>query len=91
VVAGIRTPQYLTKAARDAAGAKPLSMEEAMPGAYSGRARVFDLLETHYRDMQGIEFTVERGKHTRSYQAGSVAAAQDAGASDVYDPCERYR
>ena len=61
VVAGIRTPQYLTKAAREAAGAKPLSMEEAMPDAYGQLARVFDLLENHYRDMQDIEFTVERG------------------------------
>ena len=62
VVAGIRTPQYLTKAARERAGAKPLSMEEAMPAAYGELARVFDLLEQHYRDMQDIEFTVERGK-----------------------------
>ncbi|PXA99813.1 pyruvate, phosphate dikinase [Nostoc sp. 3335mG] len=62
VVAGIRTPQYLTKAAREAAGAKPLSMEEAMPEVYGELAQVFDLLERHYRDMQDIEFTVERGK-----------------------------
>ncbi|MEE4289859.1 MAG: pyruvate, phosphate dikinase, partial [Erythrobacter sp.] len=62
VVAGIRTPQYLTKAAREEAGAKPLSMEEALPDAYGELARVFDLLEAHYRDMQDIEFTVERGK-----------------------------
>ncbi|MFA7602507.1 MAG: pyruvate, phosphate dikinase [Novosphingobium sp.] len=62
VVAGIRTPQYLTKVAREAAGAKPLSMEEAMPEAYGELARVFDLLEHHYKDMQDIEFTVERGK-----------------------------
>lgn len=62
VVAGIRTPQYLTKASREAAGAKPLSMEEAMPDAYGELARVFDLLEAHYKDMQDIEFTVERGK-----------------------------
>ncbi|WP_234024835.1 pyruvate, phosphate dikinase [Tsuneonella amylolytica] len=62
VVAGIRTPQYLTRTARDRAGAKPLSMEEAMPDAYGELARVFDLLEGHYRDMQDIEFTVERGK-----------------------------
>ncbi|HVR91835.1 MAG TPA: pyruvate, phosphate dikinase [Novosphingobium sp.] len=61
VVAGIRTPQYLTKAARELAGAKPLSMEEAMPAAYGELAAVFDLLERHYRDMQDIEFTVERG------------------------------
>ncbi|MBC7490885.1 MAG: pyruvate, phosphate dikinase, partial [Novosphingobium sp.] len=61
VVAGIRTPQYLTKASRERAGAKPLSMEEAMPDAYAELARVFDLLEAHYTDMQDIEFTVERG------------------------------
>ena len=62
VVAGIRTPQYLTRAAREKAGAKPLSMEEAMPEAYAELTRVFELLERHYRDMQDIEFTVERGK-----------------------------
>tara|TARA_R110002012_G_scaffold304171_7_gene507252 strand:+ start:1705 stop:4386 length:2682 start_codon:yes stop_codon:yes gene_type:complete len=62
VVAGIRTPQYLSKAAREEAGAKPLSMEEAMPETYQELAAVFDLLERHYRDMQDIEFTVERGK-----------------------------
>jgi len=61
VVAGIRTPQYLTLAAREAAGAKAASMEEAMPEVYGELAKVFDLLETHYRDMQDIEFTVERG------------------------------
>ncbi|MEQ5786699.1 pyruvate, phosphate dikinase [Erythrobacter sp. NFXS35] len=62
VVAGIRTPQYLTREAREKAGAKPLSMEEALPDAYAELARVFDLLELHYKDMQDIEFTVERGK-----------------------------
>ena len=61
VVAGIRTPQYLTKAARTRAGAKPLSMEEAMPKVYAELAKVFGTLESHYRDMQDIEFTVERG------------------------------
>ncbi len=82
VVAGIRTPQYLTKAARDAAGAKPLSMEEAMPEAYGELARVFDLLEGHYRDMQDIEFTVERGKlwmlQTRSGKRTAKAALKMA-------------
>ncbi|MBN2971288.1 pyruvate, phosphate dikinase [Roseomonas aeriglobus] len=62
VVAGIRTPQYLTRAAREAAGAKPASMEEAMPEVYGELANVFDLLERHYRDMQDIEFTVQQGK-----------------------------
>ncbi len=82
VVAGIRTPQYLTRAAREAAGAKPLSMEEAMPNTYAELARVFDLLETHYRDMQDIEFTVERGKlwmlQTRSGKRTASAALKIA-------------
>ncbi|MDJ0641950.1 MAG: pyruvate, phosphate dikinase [Erythrobacter sp.] len=82
VVAGIRTPQYLTKSARETAGAKPLSMEESMPEAYAELARVFDLLESHYRDMQDIEFTVERGKlwmlQTRSGKRTAKAALKMA-------------
>ncbi|WP_439570865.1 pyruvate, phosphate dikinase [Sphingomonas sp.] len=82
VVAGIRTPQYLTRAAREKAGAKPLSMEEAMPEAYAELARVFDQLERHYRDMQDIEFTVERGKlwmlQTRSGKRTAKAALKIA-------------
>ncbi len=82
VVAGIRTPQYLTKDARDAAGAKPLSMEEAMPKAYAELAEVFDLLERHYRDMQDIEFTVQEGKlwmlQTRSGKRTARAALKMA-------------
>ncbi len=82
VVAGIRTPQYLTKAARERAGAKPLSMEEAMPAAYAELAAVFDLLERHYKDMQDIEFTVEQGKlwmlQTRSGKRTAKAALKMA-------------
>ncbi len=82
VVAGIRTPQYLTLAARERAGAKPLSMEEAMPEAYAELARVFDILERHYRDMQDIEFTVEREKlwmlQTRSGKRTAKAALKIA-------------
>ena len=82
VVAGIRTPQYLTKIARENAGAKPLSMEEAMPAAYAELARVFDILERHYRDMQDIEFTVERGQlwmlQTRSGKRTAKAALKIA-------------
>jgi pyruvate,orthophosphate dikinase len=78
VVAGIRTPQYLTRAARDKAGAKAPSMEETMPEVFAELARVFDLLERHYRDMQDIEFTVERGMlwmlQTRSGKRTAKAA-----------------
>jgi pyruvate,orthophosphate dikinase len=62
VVAGIRTPQYLTLAAREKAGARAPSMEETLPEVYGQLADVFDTLERHYREMQDIEFTVERGK-----------------------------
>ena len=82
VVAGIRTPQYLTLRARETAKAKPLSMEEAMPAAYGELAAVFELLEKHYRDMQDIEFTVERGKlwmlQTRSGKRTAKAALKMA-------------
>ncbi|HEX8400275.1 MAG TPA: pyruvate, phosphate dikinase [Allosphingosinicella sp.] len=82
VVAGIRTPQYLTLAARQRAGAKAASMEESMPDVFAELARVFDLLETHYRDMQDIEFTVERGRlfmlQTRSGKRTAKAALRIA-------------
>ncbi|HVJ00896.1 MAG TPA: PEP/pyruvate-binding domain-containing protein, partial [Sphingomonas sp.] len=82
VVAGIRTPQYLTRRAREAAGARPASMEEAMPEVYAQLAQVFDTLETHYRDMQDIEFTVERAKlwmlQTRSGKRTARAALKIA-------------
>ena len=82
VVAGIRTPQYLTRAAREAAGAKPASMEEALPEVYAELAGVFDTLERHYRDMQDIEFTVERGQlwmlQTRSGKRTAKAALKIA-------------
>ena len=82
VVAGIRTPQYLTTAARERANAKPLSMQESMPEVYGELANVFNLLEAHYRDMQDIEFTVERGKlwmlQTRSGKRTAKAALKIA-------------
>ncbi len=62
VVAGIRTPQTLTKKSRENMGESAPSMEEALPEVYAQLAGVFDTLESHYRDMQDIEFTVERGK-----------------------------
>ncbi|MEM9706577.1 MAG: pyruvate, phosphate dikinase [Pseudomonadota bacterium] len=62
VVAGIRTPQTLTKRAREAMGDDAPSMEEAMPAVYEELIGIFDRLEKHYRDMQDIEFTVQDGK-----------------------------
>lgn len=60
VVAGIRTPQPLTKKA--AKGTDEKSLEEEMPEVYKQLCEVRDRLETHYRDMQDIEFTVQQKK-----------------------------
>src|SRR3954454_24036361 len=62
VVAGIRTPQDITEKAKLASGADKPSMEGAMPEAYAELVRIYGLLESHYRDMQDMEFTVEKGK-----------------------------
>jgi len=62
VVAGIRTPQSITKRAREASKSKRPSMEEVMPDAFAELARIAESLESHYRDMQDVEFTVQEGK-----------------------------
>ncbi|MFN9928765.1 MAG: pyruvate, phosphate dikinase, partial [Phenylobacterium sp.] len=62
VVAGIRTPQPLTKVAREEMGDANPSMEEALPEVFAQFKEVVGRLERHYRDMQDIEFTVEQGR-----------------------------
>ncbi|WP_374533698.1 pyruvate, phosphate dikinase [Phenylobacterium sp.] len=62
VVAGIRTPQALTRIAREEMGEKSPSMEEALPEVFAQFKAVVEKLEKHYRDMQDIEFTVEQGR-----------------------------
>ncbi|MBJ3778277.1 pyruvate, phosphate dikinase [Acuticoccus mangrovi] len=62
VVAGIRTPQDITEAARKAAGSERPSMEKALPEAFAEFKAVCDKLEAHYRDVQDLEFTIERNK-----------------------------
>ncbi|CAM5763413.1 pyruvate, phosphate dikinase [Labrys miyagiensis] len=62
VVAGIRTPQPISKAAAVASSSTKPSMEEAMPAAFREFVAITNKLETHYRDMQDIEFTVEDDK-----------------------------
>lgn len=82
VVAGIRTPQNLTKESRIAAGSDMPSMEESMPEVYNELASVFQKLEAHYRDMQDIEFTVQQKKllilQTRSGKRTAPAALRIA-------------
>ena len=62
VVAGIRTPQNITEAARIEAGSDKPSMETALPQVFAEFRHTTELLEKHYRDMQDMEFTVESGK-----------------------------
>jgi pyruvate,orthophosphate dikinase len=82
VVAGIRTPQNITETARKAAGSDKPSMETALPEVFSEFTRVAGVLEQHYRDMQDLEFTVERGKlwmlQTRSGKRTAKAALRIA-------------
>ncbi len=62
VVAGIRTPQLLTVQGKLAQKSDAPAMEEVMPAVFKQLAGVRATLEKHYRDMQDIEFTVQRGK-----------------------------
>jgi pyruvate, orthophosphate dikinase len=82
VVAGIRTPQEITEAARQEAGSDKPSMEKAMPEAFKELTRIYGALEKHYRDMQDLEFTVEQGRlwmlQTRSGKRTAKAALKIA-------------
>ncbi|TIT28871.1 MAG: pyruvate, phosphate dikinase, partial [Mesorhizobium sp.] len=82
VVAGIRTPQNITEAARIAAGSDKPSLQKLMPEAFQAFVDISDSLEKHYRDMQDLEFTIERGKlwmlQTRSGKRTAKAALKIA-------------
>ena len=82
VVAGTRTPQYITKKAKTDAKVKDPSMEESMPKVYMQLIRILKKLEKHYKDMQDVEFTVENKKlwilQTRSGKRTSRSAVKIA-------------
>src|SRR5690606_24061464 len=82
VVAGIRTPQSLTEAARIAAGSGVPSLEKLMPEAFSSFVDITRVLEKHYRDMQYHQFTIERGRlwmlQTRAVKRTAKAALRIA-------------
>ncbi|HUN43057.1 MAG TPA: pyruvate, phosphate dikinase [Acetobacteraceae bacterium] len=95
VVAGIRTPQPVSKA-----NAKPgeTPMEEVMPGAYAELLKVRETLEKHYRDMQDLEFTVQKHKlymlQTRNGKrttAASLRMAVDMAREGLIDQDEAVR
>jgi pyruvate,orthophosphate dikinase len=83
VVAGIRTPEHI------------VDLERSQPGVYKQFIEIADKLERHYRDMQDIEFTVERGTlymlQTRSAKRSAEAAvrvALDMVDEDLIDKAE---
>lgn len=82
VVAGIRTPQHLTEAARRAAGSDSPSLEALMPGTFKELITIFERIERHYRDMQDLEFTIQDGRlwmlQTRSGKRTTPAALKIA-------------
>ncbi len=82
VVAGIRTPQALTKAAREEMGERAPSMEEVLPEVFAAFLDAANRLELHYRDVQDVEFTVERGRlfilQTRNAKRTAKAALKTA-------------
>ena len=82
VVAGTRTPQYITKKAKREAKVEALSMEESMPKVYLQLQKILKKLEAHYKDMQDVEFTVENEKlwilQTRSGKRTAKSAVKIA-------------
>ena len=82
VVAGTRTPQYITKKARIEAKVKESSMEEFMPKVFKQMSKILRNLEKHYKDMQDVEFTVENKKlwilQTRSGKRTAKSAVKIA-------------
>ena len=82
VVAGIRTPQHLTIRGKQANHSSLPAMEEVMPRVFKQLLKVRKILERHYRDMQDIEFTVQRGTlymlQTRSGKRTASAAIRVA-------------
>ena len=87
VVAGTRTPQPISEQSRQdsiipATRERPPSLEKSHPRIYSELLQVRSILERHYRDMQDIEFTVEKNQlfllQTRSGKRTAQAAVKIA-------------
>jgi pyruvate,orthophosphate dikinase len=89
VVAGIRTPQPLTIAGKATSDDGLPAMEEVMPEVFGQLMDVREKLETHYRDMQDIEFTVQQNKlwmlQTRTGKRTAAASAENRGRHGARD------
>ena len=82
VVAGIRTPQQISKEGKKERGSDLPCMEEAMPELYKQLCDIRETLEKHYHDMQDMEFTIQNGKlfmlQTRNGKRTAAAAVKMA-------------
>ncbi|OGC19650.1 pyruvate, phosphate dikinase [candidate division WOR-1 bacterium RIFOXYA12_FULL_36_13] len=80
VVAGIRTPQPINKSTKSSADQKTL--EDVMPTPYKTLEAIYKKLEKHYKEMQDIEFTIQKGKlwmlQTRTGKRTAAAALKIA-------------
>ncbi|HLA39211.1 MAG TPA: pyruvate, phosphate dikinase, partial [Candidatus Glassbacteria bacterium] len=80
VVAGIRTPEPVNDSTKN--NPAQLTLQAAMPAAYQTLEGIYQKLEDHYRDMQDIEFTIQRGKlwmlQTRTGKRTAQAAVKIA-------------
>ncbi len=77
VVAGIRTPHALNESSKSKANEHLPTLEELIPRAYKELKKISEKLEHHYKDMQDVEFTIERGKvwilQTRTGKRSAIA------------------
>jgi len=87
VVAGIRTPQQISKEGKAAQHSELPCMEEAMPEMYKELNEVREKLEKHYKDMQDIEFTIQDGKLYLLQQRSGKRTAKAA----VKIACDLYK
>jgi len=80
VVAGIRNPQPVNESTKTSSDQQTL--QSIMPAAYKDLDRIYHLLENHYKDMQDIEFTIQKGKlwmlQTRNGKRTAAAAVRIA-------------
>jgi len=82
VVAGIRTPAPINEISKSSHNQELVSLEKEMPAIYKELVAIRDRLEKHYRDMQDLEFTIEKGKlfllQTRAGKRNGPAAVNMA-------------
>ncbi|MFZ9001573.1 MAG: pyruvate, phosphate dikinase [Bacteriovoracaceae bacterium] len=82
VVAGIRTPMPINEESKNDSNANLQTLQEAMPKAFDELTSLYLKLESHYKDMQDIEFTIEKNKlyilQTRNGKRTGAAAVKIA-------------